>query len=78
MSTVRWNLAVSAEIDQSLRLFLVNNSGGKKGDISKFVEEAVRMRIFDLTTAQVKQATIDMTDSELTSIINEAVTWARK
>ena len=42
MSTVRWNIAVSPEVDQSVRLFLAAQGGGRKGDLSRFIEEAVR------------------------------------
>ena len=41
MSQKRWNIAVSSEIDKALRVFLAQNDG-RKGDLSKFVEEAVR------------------------------------
>lgn len=42
MNTVRWNIAVSADTDRSLRLFLASQGGGRKGDLSRFVESAVR------------------------------------
>jgi hypothetical protein len=40
MSTIntRWNLVVSKQTDKSLRQFLANEGGGKKGDLSRFVE----------------------------------------
>lgn len=28
MSTTRWNIAVSSEVDQSVRMFLAANGGG--------------------------------------------------
>ena len=39
--TVRWSLKVSRETDQALRAYL-GQTGGRKGDLSKFVQEAVR------------------------------------
>lgn len=45
MNTVRWNLSVSADTDQALRLYLARNGGGRKGDLSRFIEEAVRSRL---------------------------------
>ena len=42
MRTTRWNVAVSTETDQALRMFLANQGGGRKGDLSRFIEEAVR------------------------------------
>jgi hypothetical protein len=41
---VRWSLKVSKETDEALRAHL-GRSGGRKGDMSKFVQEAVRARL---------------------------------
>ena len=38
--TVRWSLKVSRETDEALRGYL-GQTGGRKGDLSKFVQEAV-------------------------------------
>ncbi len=48
MSNVRWSIVVPEETDRALRSFLARR-GTKKGDISRFVNEAVRSRLFDLT-----------------------------
>ena len=40
----RWSLVVSDDTDKALRAFLALH-GGKKGDISRFVEGAVRDRL---------------------------------
>ena len=45
---VRWNIKVSKETDLILRTFL-GSQGMKKGDLSKFIEEAVRWRVFNKT-----------------------------
>lgn len=42
MNTVRWNVAVSTDTDQALRMFLASQGGGRKGDLSRFIEEAVQ------------------------------------
>jgi hypothetical protein len=47
MSTVRWNIAVSPDLDQSVRLFLAAQGGGRKGDLSRFIEEAVRADLLE-------------------------------
>lgn len=47
MSTVRWNISVSADTDQALRVFLASRGGGKKGDLSRFIEEAVKAHILE-------------------------------
>ena len=77
-NAIRWNLAVSQDTDQALRVFLANQGGGKKGDLSRFVEEAVRARILDLTVDQVKMANAHIDEDSLLDIVNEAVEWARK
>lgn len=43
MITVRWNIAVPAEVDQSMRRFIGARGGGRKGNFSRFLEEAVRL-----------------------------------
>lgn len=77
MNQVRWNVAVSPDTDQSLRMFLANQSGDQKGDPSRFIEEAVRAHILELTAGQVKASNTGMSESEVTSIVEEAVQWAR-
>jgi hypothetical protein len=78
MANVRWNIAVSQELDQSLRMFLAAQGGGRKGDLSRFIEEAVRDSLFKQAVAQAKAATTGMSETELTQLIDEAVQWARK
>lgn len=77
MNTVRWNVAVSADTDQALRMFLASQGGGKKGDLSRFIEEAVRSHILELTAKQAKKNNTNVSESDLTSIIDEAIDWAR-
>jgi len=77
MNTVRWNVAVSADTDQALRMFLASQGGGKKGDLSRFIEEAVRSHILELTAEQAKKNNANVSEADLTSIIDEALDWAR-
>jgi len=77
MSVVRWNLAVSADTDQSVRMFLASQGGGRKGDLSRFIENAVRNYIFERTVEDAKAANAAVSDADLTAIVNEAVQWAR-
>jgi hypothetical protein len=42
--TVRWSLKVSRETDAALRAHL-GRTGGRKGDLSRFVQEAVRAKL---------------------------------
>ena len=78
MDTVRWNIAVSPDTDQSVRMFIAAQGGGRKGDLSRFIEEAVRSYLLEKAVEQAKAATIGMGESEITTLIEEAVQWARE
>jgi hypothetical protein len=76
-NATRWNLVVSTETDKSLRQFLADNGGGRKGDLSKFVEEAVRERIFLETLREAREQNKDVPQEVIDSAIEEALAWAR-
>ncbi|MCK9188571.1 ribbon-helix-helix domain-containing protein [Acidithiobacillus sp.] len=78
MDSVRWNIAVSPETDQSVRMFIAAQGGGRKGDLSRFIEEAVRSYILERAVEQAKAATSGVSETEMTDLIDEAVQWARK
>ena len=78
MSTVRWNIAVSPDVDQSVRMFLAAQGGGRKGDLSRFIEEAVRAYMLERAVDQAKSAAAGMSETELSDLIEEAVDWSRK
>ncbi len=78
MNTVRWNIAVSPELDQSVRMFLAARGGGRKGDLSRFIEEAVRAYLLERAVEQAKTAASGMGEAELNDLIDEAVQWARE
>ncbi|HEX2665663.1 MAG TPA: ribbon-helix-helix domain-containing protein [Candidatus Acidoferrum sp.] len=73
---VRWNIKVSREIDLTLRTYL-GAQGMKKGDFSKFIEEAVRWRIFNRTVRDIKSRNADAEPDELQAIIDRAVREVR-
>ena len=77
MNTVRWNIAVSPDTNQSVRMYLAGQGGGRKGDLSRFIEEAVRAHILELSAEQAKAANADVNEADLTAIVAEAVEWAR-
>ena len=66
--TITW----SKEADLALRSYL-GAQGMKKGDISKFIEEAVRWRIFHQTVQEARGAFADVPPDELQKMIDEAV-----
>ena len=76
-NTIRWNIAVSQDTDQAVRIFLANHGGGRKGDLSRFIEEAVRTHILELTVDQAKAANANISEDDLSAIVAEAVEWAR-
>ena len=78
MDTIRWNVAVSADTDQSLRMYLASQGGGRKGDLSRFIEEAVRAHILELSAEQAKAANVGVSEANLTAMVDEALQWARR
>ena len=78
MNSVRWNIVVSPNTDQSVRMYLASQRGGRKGDLSRFIEEAVRAHILELSAEQAKAANVNVSEADLTAIVAEAVQWARE
>jgi hypothetical protein len=78
METVRWNIAVSPETDQAVRIFLAAQGESRKGSLSKFIEEAVRAQLFERAVEQAKTASSGRSEQELADLIDEAVEWARE
>lgn len=73
----RWSLTVSPEVDASLREYL-GAQGMKKGDLSRFVEEAVRWRLFDQAVQSVKARHADADQDALQALIDEALDAVRQ
>ena len=74
--TVRWSLVISKETDIALRTYLAQH-GMRKGDLSKFVEDAVRWRVLDQTVAETKAANSRVPPEEIEAAIAEAVEAVR-
>ena len=77
VSPTRWSLSVSAETDAYLREYL-GTQGMKKGDLSRFVEEAVRWRLLDSTTSEIRQRNSEMGDAALQALIDQALGEVRQ
>ncbi len=71
-TAVRWNIKVSKETDLALRTYL-GARGAKKGDLSKFIEESVRWRIFHRSVQDIQQRNAATDPTELQRIIDAAV-----
>jgi len=61
---VRWNIKVSKQTDLTLRTFL-GSQGMKKGDLSKFIEQAVRAHVFHRTVQDIKARNADTDPDEI-------------
>lgn len=70
--TTRLTIIWSKEADHALRSFL-SAKGMKKGGLSKFIEEAVRWRIFHQTVGEAREAFADVSPEELQKLVDEAV-----
>ncbi len=72
----RWSLKISRETDIALRTLLATR-GGKKGDMSRFVEDAVNREVLRETIRDVQARNADADPEELESLIDEEVADAR-
>lgn len=73
---VRWSIKVSRETDLTLRTYL-GARGMKKGDLSKFIEEAVRWRILSRTVRDIKARNAKTDVNVLQAAIDGAVREVR-
>jgi hypothetical protein len=73
---VRWSIKVSKETDLALRTFL-GSQGMKKGDLSKFIEDAVRRRVLQCTIQDIRARNADADPEEIQRIVDEAINEVR-
>ena len=73
----RWNLSIPEKTDRAVHAFLSQN-GKNSGDLSEFVNDAVRRRIMELTIAKVKDRNAHYDQSEILAIIDEEVDAVRE
>jgi hypothetical protein len=74
--TTRLTVTFSRETDLALRAYL-GAQGMRKGDLSKFIEDAVRWRMFDQAVQGVKARNADVSADELQAAIDEACASVR-
>lgn len=72
----RWHLSIPEKTDRAVRTFLAR-TGGRKGDLSRFVDEAVRRRLLDLTVREIKGRNARFDQQEILDLIDEEVDAAR-
>ena len=73
----RLTIVWSKDTDLALRSHL-GARGLKKGALSKFVEDAVKWRLFDQTVNEVRRSFADLPADQLQNLIDEAVSSVRK
>ena len=73
----RWSLKVSRETDIALRTLLATR-GGRKGDLSRFVEEAVNREVLRETVRDIQARNADADPEELERLIEDEVGAARR
>ncbi|MEY2341085.1 ribbon-helix-helix domain-containing protein [Acidithiobacillus sp. IBUN Pt1247-S3] len=66
---VRWTITASPACDIALRTYL-GAQGMRKGDLSRFVEEAVMWRIFDRSVQSIKDRNADLDGPALQAAID--------
>ncbi len=74
--TTRWTVSVSKGTDIAVRSFLAQR-GMKKGDLSKFIEDAVKWRVLEQTMAEARGKFSDLSPEALESLVEEAVAASR-
>ena len=74
--SVRWSLVVSDATDRSLRSYLAR-TGGRKGDLSRFVDRAVRQAIFWKTLESVWERNKHLSAAEAQALVDDAVAKTR-
>lgn len=73
----RWNLKVSRETDVALRTLLAGR-GGRKGDLSRFVEEAVNREVLRETIRDIQKRNTDADPTEIERLVDEELGTARQ
>ncbi len=72
MSTVRWSVVIPEATDRTLRTFLAQR-GMRKGDLFKFVDDAVQARLFELTVDEIKDRNRDLDQDDIMAAVDEAL-----
>ena len=72
----RWRLSISRDTDLALRQFLASQGNSHKGDLSRFVEKAVKFYMFNLVVEEVKRENTAYSQAEIDRAIDEALEWA--
>lgn len=72
-----WSLTISNETDLALKSYL-EQKGEKFDNLSRFVEEAVKGRLFELTVKRIKERNSVYDQNPILCVIDEAVDFSRE
>lgn len=72
----RWNLTVSQEVDIALRTLLAAR-GGRKGDLSRFVEDAVNREVLRQTISEVRSQNAGRDPAKIARVVDEELAAMR-
>jgi hypothetical protein len=73
----RWTVIVSKDTDVAVRSYLAEH-GGKKGDLSKFIERAVQKEVLRAMVRDIRARNTDIPADELQALIDEECAAVRK
>ena len=73
----RWTVSVSKQTDIAVRSHLAQR-GMKKGDLPRFIEEAVRWRVLEQSVAEARHGFADLSPEEVEVLADEAVAATRQ
>jgi hypothetical protein len=76
-ATTQWTVSVSKETDAVVRNFLAER-GIAQGDLSRFIEDAVKWRVLDQTLTEARGKFADMAPEALDDLLDEAVAATRR
>ncbi len=74
--SVRWTVVVDKSLDIDLRTRLAER-GMKKGDLSKYIKEAVRLQMLRDAIADVREGFKDMMPNAIQELVDEALAAVR-
>ena len=72
----RWNIVISDDTDRTVRSYLAR-TGGNKGDLSRFVDRAVRQAVFWETVESIWERNKHLSAGEAQALADEAVAQVR-
>ena len=77
VTTTRWTVSVSRDTDIAVRSYLAQR-GMKKGDLSKFIEDAVKWRVLDQTMAEARAGFADLPGEAVENLVEDAISAVRR